>query len=66
MIRSEDIIQGALCGPVSKHRAPIGALCEGSSMQLYIARYLWKSPVGYTSQRGVFIKLSYGIYISQH
>ena len=28
---------GALCGPVGTHRAPIGALCEGSSMRLYTA-----------------------------
>ena len=31
--------KGALCGPVGTHRVPIGALCEGSSMQLYSALY---------------------------
>ena len=30
-------VKGALCGPVGTHRAPIGALCEGSSMRLYKA-----------------------------
>ena len=29
--------KGALCGPVDMHRAPIGSLCEGSSMRLYKA-----------------------------
>ena len=29
--------KGALCGPVGTHRAPIGSLCEGSSMRLYKA-----------------------------
>ena len=31
--------KGALCGPVGTYRAPIGALCGGSSMRLYTASY---------------------------
>ena len=30
-------MKGALSGRVGAHRAPIGALCEGSSMRIYNA-----------------------------
>ena len=37
ILRIELYAKGALCGPVSTHRAPIGALREGSSMRIYRA-----------------------------